>query len=83
MVPVAQEAEAAPAGANGRPGEPEKLRLPAEAVQYLLALTLRTDLGAAWWRGFVCAHGEPSWVVGGQWTFRARDAEVVRALPEE
>jgi hypothetical protein len=63
--------------------EPEKLRLPAEAVQYLLALALRTDLGAAWWRGFVCAHGEPSWVVGGQWTFRARDAEVVRALPEE
>ena len=31
-----------------RPREPEKLLLPAGAVQYLLAVALRTELGGAW-----------------------------------
>lgn len=74
---------AAPAPAALPTHEPEKLRLPAGAVQYLLQLALRTDVGAAWWQGFVCAHGEPSWIAARQWTFRAADAEVVRVGREE
>jgi hypothetical protein len=72
---VAAAAPAAP------PGEPEKLVLPARAVQYLLRLALRTELGGAWWNGYLTAHGEPSWVTGGAWTFRTEAAAVVRTGP--
>lgn len=73
-----------PDGAAPAVREPEKLHLPAGAVQYLLALALRTELGAAWWRGYLTAHGEPSWVTGGAWTFRTQPADVVRApTPEQ
>jgi hypothetical protein len=65
------------------PREPEKLVLPAAAVQHLLSLALRTELGNAWWRGFVCAHGDPSWVAGQAWAVAAQDAAVVRVPPEE
>jgi hypothetical protein len=48
-------------------GEPEKLVLPAAAIQELVALALRTEIGAALWRGFALAHGEPSWLAPGRW----------------
>ena len=58
--------------------EPEKLVLPAGGVQYLLELALRTELGGAFWRGFVTAHGAPTWIVAGALSLKAQDAEVVR-----
>ena len=66
-----------------RTGEPEKLVLPAGGVQYLLELALRTELGGAFWRGFVTAHGAPGWVVAGALVLKAQDAEVVRQRGEE
>lgn len=62
-------------------GEPEKLRLPAPAVVYLLELALRTQLGEAWWHGFTSAHGAPSWIADRAYTFRTPDAAVVRTAP--
>jgi hypothetical protein len=72
----------APAPTNHQPREPEKLVLPAAGVRELLEVALRTEPGAALWRGFVIAHGEPSWLLArpGQpraWALRAQDAEVV------
>ena len=58
--------------------EPEKLVLPAAAVERLLRLALRTQLGEEWWDGFATAHGAPSWVTEKRYTFRAHDAAVVR-----
>jgi hypothetical protein len=68
--------------------EPEKLLLPPGAVQYLLGLALQTQLGDAWWRGFVCAHGEPSWLLVGpagerRWAIKAQEAHLVRAAEGE
>ena len=65
------------------PGEPEKLVLPASGVQYLLELALRTELGGAFWRGFVTAHGQPGWVVAGALVLKTQDAEVVRRSGED
>ena len=62
--------------------EPEKLLLPPGAVQYLLGLALQTQLGDAWWRGFVCAHGEPSWLLERRWAVKAQEAHLVKAAPE-
>lgn len=67
-MPADRPAEAAPPRANGPAArEPEQLRLPAGAVQYLLRVALRTEVGGAWWSGFVTAHGEPSWLTPGGW----------------
>jgi hypothetical protein len=65
--------DAAPA----RPREPEKLRLPAGAVQYLLALALRTELGGAWWDGFRTAHGAPAWLTPGRVRVATDDAALL------
>ena len=65
------------------PREPEKLVLPAGGVQYLLELALRTELGGAFWRGFVTAHGAPGWVVAGALSLKTHDAEVVRQRGED
>jgi hypothetical protein len=58
--------------------EPEKLVIPAQATMWLLMKALQSPEGDAWMRGFVTAHGEPSWIVNGQWGIRADQAEVVR-----
>jgi len=60
-----------------RPGEPEQLRLPAGAVQYLLAVALRTELGGAWWDGFRTAHGAPSWLAPGRFRVVLDDAHLL------
>jgi hypothetical protein len=73
-VPRRQEGRVA---ADAVPREPEKLRLPAGAVQYLLLLALRTELGSAWWNGFVTAHGEPSWLAPGRWRVVVPDATLL------
>ena len=59
------------------PREPEKVRLPAGAVQYLLAVALRTELGAAWWDGFRTAHGAPAWLAPGRFRVAADDAALL------
>jgi hypothetical protein len=59
--------------------EPEKLVIPAEAVAYLLNVAVQNQVGNAWWNGFVTAHGVPSWVADGHWSFDARDVAVVKA----
>lgn len=84
---AAPDVETPAAPANGRAREPEKLVLPAEAVQILLELGLRTEVGAAAWRFFVLAHGEPSWLTPPpgerpRWTFRPLPAEVVPLRPQ-
>lgn len=66
-MPADPVTEAAPPRANSHPREPEKLRLPAGAVQYLLQVALRTEVGGAWWNGFRTAHGEPVWLAPGGW----------------
>lgn len=63
------------------PGEPEKLVLPARAVERLLRLALRTQLGEEWWDGFATAHGAPSWITDRAYAFRTQDAAVVRTAP--
>lgn len=68
-----------PARAAPAPREPEKLRLPAAAVQYLLQVALRTEVGAAWWGGFRTAHGEPSWLTPGGWRLVGPDAFLLPA----
>lgn len=60
------------------PREPEKLVIPAQAVALLLQYAIRTEVGNAWWSGFVTAHGEPTWIVAGAWGFQARECEVVK-----
>lgn len=69
--------------ANRHPREPEKLVLPAGAVQYLLAVALRTELGGAWWSGFRTAHGEPSWLAPGRFRVVVNDAGLLPAGPAE
>lgn len=64
---------------NGHPREPEKLRLPAGAVQLLLQFALRTELGSAWWNGFATAHGEPAWLAPGRWRLVAPDVVLLPA----
>lgn len=60
------------------PGEPEKLTIPAEAVAELLQLAVQSPGGNLWWRGYVTAHGLPSWIASGHWRFVVRSgAEVV------
>lgn len=62
----------------GAPREPEKLSLPAEAVAELLQVAVQSPGGNLWWRGFVTAHGLPSWIAAGTWRFAVRaGAEVV------
>lgn len=58
--------------------EPEKLVIPPQATMWLLMKALQSPEGDAWMRGFVTAHGEPSWIVNGNWGIRADQAEVVR-----
>lgn len=65
------------APAAPRPREPEKLLLPAGAVQYLLAVALRTELGGAWWDGFRTAHGAPAWLTPGRFRVVADDARLL------
>jgi hypothetical protein len=66
------------------PGEPEKLALSAGAVSDLLQLAIRGAEGNAWWRGYVAAHGTPSWVVSGRWRIVPQGgAEVVRLREQE
>jgi len=60
------------------PREPEKLVIPAQAVMWLLMKAFQSPEGDAWMRGFVTAHGEPSWVVNNQWGIKADAAEMVR-----
>lgn len=67
----------APAAAPVR--EPEKLVVPPQAVGDLLMIALRSQEGNAWWRGFVTAHGSPSWIAEGQWALAPGEAAVVRA----
>ena len=61
------------------PGEPEKLVIPAIAVEQLLNWALRQESGNAWWAGFVTAHGIPSWIESGEWRFAGQSVEVVKA----
>jgi hypothetical protein len=58
--------------------EPEKLTIPAEAVAYLLNVAVQSQVGNAWWNGFVTAHGVPSWVASGRWAFQVGESGVVR-----
>jgi hypothetical protein len=61
------------------PREPEKLVIPAGAVMWLLMKAFQSPEGDAWMRGFITAHGEPSWIVNNQWGIKADAAEIVRA----
>jgi hypothetical protein len=64
--------------------EPEKLSLSVEAVSDLLQLAIQQGAGNAWWRGFVAAHGHPSWIVAGQWrVVPEAGAEIIRLRPQE
>jgi hypothetical protein len=76
-----EEGKSLPERGSGytEPREPEKLTIPAEAVEYLLNVAVQNQIGNAWWNGFVTAHGTPSWVANGQWKFEAREVTVVRA----
>jgi hypothetical protein len=56
------------------PREPEKLLLPAAAVERLVRLALRTQLGEEWWDGFATAHGRPSWLAAGRFRVVVNDA---------
>jgi virulence-associated protein VagC len=58
--------------------EPEKLVIPPGAVMWLLMKALSTPEGDAWMRGFVTAHGEPSWIVNNQWGIRSGEADIVQ-----
>lgn len=58
-------------------GEPEKLALPAPAVERLLLLALRTEPGGQWWDGFLCAHGYPAWTQTGRWRLVTGDGALV------
>jgi len=79
-VPLREAPPPAPA-----PREPEKLRLPAAAVEHLVRLGLRTELGAQWWDGFQTAHGRPGWLAPGAWRLAVPDAALTpqRADPAE
>jgi len=70
---------------NGRPGEPEKLLLPAAVLEELVQIALRTELGAFGWRVFTHAHGDPSWLAPGRFRVAAQDAALlpVRSESEE
>jgi len=59
------------------PREPEKLTLPAAAVERLVRLALRTQLGEEWWDGFATAHGHPTWLVPGRFRVVAADAHLL------
>lgn len=65
------------------PGEPEKITVPAEAVSDLIQAAIRSPEGNAWWRGFVAAHGYPSWVVQGTWRLEARECAILPGVPEQ
>jgi hypothetical protein len=67
---------------NGRPGEPEKLALPAAALERLVLLGLRTEPGAQWWDGFACAHGYPTWLAPGLWRLVVQDAALLPGKEE-
>jgi hypothetical protein len=74
-----QEGVTPPTPAPPEPkGEPEKLTVPASSVMWLLMQAFKTEAGDAWLRGFVTAHGEPSWIVSNQWGIKADGAEMVR-----
>jgi hypothetical protein len=62
-------------------GEPEKLALPARAVERLVRLGLRTEPGMAWWDGFACAHGDPSWLVAGRFRLVAEGGALLPGPP--
>ena len=78
-------AEAPPAPTNHRAREPEKLLLPTAALERLLRLALRTELGALWWDGYLCAHGYPGWTQDGRWRLAVADAHLLPAdrAPDE
>jgi hypothetical protein len=59
----------APAAAlpDGHLREPEKLVLPGAAIEELVTIALRTEVGATAWRFFAHAHGDPSWLTAGRW----------------
>lgn len=64
-------------------GEPEKLVIPAGSVMWLIMQALKTEAGDAWMRGFVTAHGEPSWIVNNHWGIKVtQDAEIVQVSPQ-
>ena len=64
---------------DATPGEPEKLVIPAQNVMWLLMQAFKTEAGDGWMRGFITAHGEPSWILNNQWGIKAGDAEIVKA----
>lgn len=66
-----------------RTSEPEKLGIPAEMVQDLIQAALSSQIGNAVWRGFVAAHGYPSWLTEGQWVIEANSATVRKQMPGE
>lgn len=65
-------------GDKGSLREPEKLLIPAGAVNWLLMKAFQTPEGDAWMRGFITAHGEPSWIVANQWGLQAKDADIIK-----
>jgi hypothetical protein len=68
-----------PAAPAVAPREPEKLVLPAAALEALVAMALRTELGATAWRFFAIAHGEPAWLAPGRWRLRVPDGVLLPA----
>jgi hypothetical protein len=72
-----------PAPANGRAGEPEKLTLPAAALERLVLLALRTEPGSQWWDGYLCAHGYPTWTQTGRWRLVTENGALVPIREEE
>jgi hypothetical protein len=62
--------------------EPEKLIIPPQAVSWLIMKALTSDLGDAWLRGFITAHGEPSWFLDKHWGLKTGPVEIVKAPPQ-
>jgi len=77
--PTTHDEEAASSQLDALQREPEKLVIPAQAVMWLLMKAFQSPEGDAWMRGFVTAHGEPSWIVNNRWGIRAGAAEIVQA----
>jgi hypothetical protein len=70
-----------PPDASRKPVESESLTIPAEMVNDLVTQALRTEVGNAIWRGFVAAHGYPSWITEGTWAIDAQGGTVRWAPP--
>lgn len=61
--------------------EPEKLVIPPQAVSWLIMKALTSDLGDAWLRGFITAHGEPDWFLDKRWGLKTGIVEIVKTPP--